>query len=388
MSEQEKSTQKEPTLPTGLYLHIPFCRSKCPYCDFYSIASTSLVPQWLDSLKKELLLFKDEFNCFDTIYFGGGTPSILDIQTIDEILRTLKKEYNFKEDTEITIEANPCDMTSEKIEGIKSLGINRINLGVQSFNDDELMFLGRRHRSANSERVLNDLVKAGFDNIGIDLIYGLKNQSLEHWGKTLERAVHFSPEHISCYQLTIEGKTVFKAMKDKGILDNLQENKAESFFLKTAAFLEKNGYIHYEVSNFAKNQKYESRHNRKYWNRTPYLGLGPSAHSFNNKKRWWNYRSVRKYCASLKNENTPIEGFEILTEEQAILEKTALALRTKDGLDIESLSIFPESTKKVRELEKSGHLKIEGNRVMPTKKGLLVADQLPLYLLSQANEHG
>ncbi|MFC1495005.1 radical SAM family heme chaperone HemW [Thermodesulfobacteriota bacterium] len=386
MSTQRKSIQKEPTSPSGLYIHIPFCRSKCPYCDFYSIASTSLVPQWLEALEKEILFYKDKFYSFDTIYFGGGTPSLLDIDMIEKILNTLKTEYSFKEDTEITLEANPCDMTPVKIEGIKSLGTNRINLGVQSFNDDELHFLGRRHRGSDSERVLNDLGKAGFDNIGIDLIYGLKSQTLKAWQKTLEQAIDFSPEHISCYQLTIEGKTVFNAMKNKGILDNLAEDEAGSFFLKTAGFLEENGYLHYEVSNYARGLKYKSRHNIKYWDRIPYLGLGPSAHSFDGRKRWWNHRSARKYCASLRDGESPIENFEILTGEQEILEKLALGLRTAAGLDMDILSIYPESIKKIKELETSGHIRINGSKIVPTKKGLLVADQLPLYIIpSQYN---
>ena len=381
MPEQEQSKQQELPPPAGLYIHIPFCRSKCPYCDFYSIGSTSLLPQWLEAIEEEILLYRDKFHSFDTIYFGGGTPSLLDIEMIERILNTLKKEYRFKEDTEITLEANPCDMTPSKIDGLILLGINRINLGVQSFNDDELHFLGRLHRGSNAERVLNDLGKARFDNVGIDLIYGLKDQSLNDWQRTLERALHFIPEHISCYQLTIEGKTVFDAMKNKGILEDLNEDEAESFFLKTAGFLEENGYLHYEVSNYARDMKYESRHNIKYWNRIPYLGLGPSAHSFDGKKRWWNYRSVRKYCGSLRNGELPVENFEILTGEQEILEKLALGLRTANGIDMEILSKYPGSIKNVFKLETSGHLIIKGRKIVPTKKGLMVADQLPLCIL-------
>lgn len=335
----------------------------------------------MSSLKKEISQYKGKFGHFDTIYLGGGTPSLLDINMIGEILSSLKAGFDFEEDTEITIEANPGDMTIEKIKGIKSLGINRINMGVQSFNDDELLFLGRRHRRVDSERVLNDLRRGGFDNIGIDLIFGLKKQPLDLWGKTLEKAVSYRPEHISCYQLTIEGKTVFNAMKRKGILEDISEVEASDFFLKSSDFLEENGYIHYEVSNFAKGLKYKSRHNVKYWNRSPYLGLGPSAHSFDGEKRWWNHRSVKKYCSSLENGDIPMEDFELLTEEQEIIEKVALALRTKEGLDIDSLSEFPESIKKIRELELSGHLRIKGNNIIPTKKGLLVADQLPLFIL-------
>lgn len=384
MLDIKQETPKEATPPAGLYIHIPFCRSKCPYCDFYSVASNSLVPRWLEALEKEILFYRDKFHSFDTIYFGGGTPSLLDMEMIERILNTVKNEYIFKERTEVTFEANPCDMTLEKILAIKSLGINRINLGVQSFNDDELLFLGRRHRGSDPERVLNDLRKAGFENTGIDLIYGLKNQTLQDWQETLEQAIDFSPEHISCYQLTIEGKTVFNAMKNKGMLHDLSEDEAGSFFLKTAEYLEENGYLQYEVSNYAKGLKYRSRHNMKYWNRTGYLGLGPSAHSFDGKKRWWNYRSIKKYCSILEKGNPPVEDFEVLTEEQRILEKVSLSLRTKEGIDIEILSTTPEATQRVKDLVSSGHLLVEDNRIVPTKKGLLVADQLPLYILNTA----
>jgi oxygen-independent coproporphyrinogen-3 oxidase len=381
MPEQEQN-QQELTPPAGLYIHTPFCRSKCPYCDFYSIASTSLVPGWLEALKKEILFYRDKFPYFDTIYFGGGTPSLLDIDIIERILNTVKSEYRFKEDTEITFEANPCDMTPGKINGLKSLGISRINLGVQSFNDDELYFLGRRHRGTDSERVLTGLNRAGFENRGIDLIYGLKSQTLKSWQRTLEQALDFSPEHISCYQLTIGGKTVFNKMKNKGILEDLAEDEAGAFFIHTTDFLEKNGYLHYEVSNYAKDMKYKSRHNIKYWDRTPYLGLGPSAHSFDGKKRWWNHRSIKKYRANLMNGESPVENFEILTGEQEILEKLVLGLRTSDGLDMKILSSYQDSIKRIKELEASEHLIVKEGKITPTKKGLLVADQLPLFILN------
>lgn len=346
------------------------------------MGSTSLLSLWLEALEKEILFYRDKFQSLDTIYFGGGTPSLLDLDMTERILNTVKSEYHFKEDTEITFEANPCDMEPEKIDGLKYLGINRINLGVQSFNDDELHFLGRLHSGSKAERVLIDLEKAGFKNVGIDLIYGLKGQSLNDWQRTLERALHFSPEHISCYQLTIEGKTAFNMMKKKGTLDDIAEDESESFFLTTAGFLEENGYLHYEVSNYTRDMKYRSRHNIKYWNRTPYLGLGPSAHSFDGKKRWWNYRSVKKYCGSISNGEPPIENFEVLTGEQEILEKLALGLRTSEGFDLELLLIYPGYMKKLKELEASGHLIVKDSKIVSTKKGLLVADQLPLFILN------
>lgn len=329
-----------------------------------------------------MLLYRGRFASFDTVYLGGGTPSFLDICTIEEILDYIKANCSIAEGSEITIEANPGDLNSENIAGIKSLGFNRINLGVQSFNDDGLLFLGRRHRTEDSERALKELRKAGFKNIGIDLIYGLKDQSLEKWKRTLEKAVSFNPEHISCYQLTIEGKTVFNAMKNKGELEELPEDAAGNFFLETSEFLEQQGYIHYEVSNFSRGIEFRSRHNSKYWLRIPYLGLGPSAHSFDGKKRWWNYRSVKKYCNSLEAGKTPVESFENLSKEQVILEKVSLGLRTIAGIRKGDLTGIPGALENIQKLEASEHLKIKDARVIPTKKGLLIADQLPLYILN------
>ena len=366
--------------PAGIYIHIPFCRSKCPYCDFYSIASSSLIPRWLESLKRELIFYSGKFGAFDTVYLGGGTPSILDVSTIEEILTNIKNNCNVVDQAEITIEANPRDLDSDKIAGLKSTGINRINLGVQSFNDKDLRFLGRHHTGEDCEKLLIDLRDAGFENIGIDFIYGLMNQTFEEWYQVLKKAVCFSPQHISCYQLTVEGKTVFNAMKTKGELKELSEDTACRFFLETSEFLE-HGYIHYEISNFSKSPQHRSRHNRKYWARVPYLGLGPSAHSFDGEKRWWNYRSVKKYCVSLENNNMPVESSEILTAEQTILEKISLGLRTAEGISTDDLSDIPGVDERIAKLNSLGHIRISGNRIMPTKKGFLVSDRLPLFIL-------
>jgi len=368
--------------PAGLYLHIPFCKSKCPYCDFYSVASSSLIPRWFESLKKEIQLYRGRFTSFDTVYLGGGTPSLLDVSMVEEILGLIKDTYNIIGNAEITIEANPGDLTMKKVTGLKSLGVNRINLGVQSFRNDDLLFLGRCHRSVDSERALVDLRDAGFDNIGIDLIYGLKNQTIDGWLKILEKAVSFKPEHISCYQLTIEGKTVFNVMKNKGELEELPENAASSFFLGTANFLEQQDYMQYEISNFSRSIDLRSRHNSKYWQRVPYLGLGPSAHSFDGMKRWWNYRSFKKYCSSLEHNEAPVDDSEILSEDQTLIEKISLCLRTIDGISREYLVDITGALENIENLEASGYIEIINNRVVPTKKGLLVADQLPLCIIN------
>ena len=360
----------------GLYVHIPFCRSKCPYCGFYSIPSSTPMDGWFDGLKREVIYQKSLFGRFDSLYLGGGTPTFLNSKMLEQVMASLLDHFYLTPDAEITIEANPCDITRHKADALKALGFNRINLGVQSFNDNVLKFLGRRHSSENAENAVTHLRSAGFKNIGLDLIYGLKAQSMKEWIAVLKRALSFQPEHLSCYQLTLEKGTVFDRRSHKNNMIALPEKTAAAHFLATSSFLENQGYIHYEVSNFARNERLESRHNRKYWNHTPYLGLGPSAHSFDGKKRWWNVRSVKKYSSALKEGRLPIEGWEALTKEQRHLESLALGFRTRRGVDLESLDATSE--KALVMFQKQGLLKIINGRAVPTRRGYLLADHLPL----------
>lgn len=372
----------------GLYVHCPFCMKKCPYCDFYSVASTSLASRWLDALKKEVIYYRDRFKCFDTLYLGGGTPTVLDARALEKLMEHLFAHFDFDPDSEITIEANPGDLSGDKVNRIKALGFNRINLGVQSFDDRELLFLGRRHTARDAEQTLKKLRSSGFENVGVDLIYGLGGQSLKGWIETLKRTVEFRPEHLSCYQLTIEKETPFWRMKEKGMIELLDEEEGRAFFLTTSRFLEECGYIHYEISNFAREKAYCSHHNWKYWRHVPYLGLGPSAHSFQNSTRWWNFRSIEKYCEALEDRKAPVEDRESLTEEQMRIESIALGLRTSEGFDLKSHCDGPELTDTLSCLQESGFLRISNNRVLPTKKGFLVADRLPLYFLPKSLGNG
>ncbi len=363
----------------GLYIHIPFCRSKCPYCGFYSVASFSHIPRYLAALQKEMGFYKGQFGPFDSLYLGGGTPTLLEIKDLERILNCLYENFEFTMDVERTIEANPCDMSHEKISGLRLLGFNRINLGVQSFNDEELLFLGRSHNRRAAEDALEGLRLAGFDNIGLDLIYGLHGQAIKGWIGSLRRALSFEPEHLSCYQLSIEKGTVFYRMQERGVLERVTEEEERSFFIATSGFLEDRGYIHYEISNFAREKCRFSRHNCKYWRRTPYLGLGPAAHSFNGSKRWWNYRSIRRYCEALEHGKMPIEDDEELSDEQKRIEMISLGLRTRRGIDMKELGNDPGLSGKIKMLIGSGHIEVFNDRVMPTREGYLVADSLPLY---------
>lgn len=367
-----------PKVSPGLYIHVPFCRSKCPYCAFYSIPSPSLIPIWLDGLKKEISLYSGQFDPFDSLYVGGGTPTFLGAGVLADLMKHLFTHFEFAPDTEVTVEANPCDLTDEKTETLRGLGVNRVNVGVQSFDDGVLTFLGRRHSVQDVNGALNRLRRFGFENVGIDLIYGFKKQGLKGWLNTLDSALSFHPEHISCYQLTFEKKTVFRRLRDKGQIEPLIESEEAAYFLTASQHLEINGYIHYEISNFAKDEDCRSRHNQKYWRHIPTLGLGPSAHSFYGKKRCWNVRSIKKYHAAVEKGRPPVEGCEDLTEEQLWLETLSLGLRTSAGIDLGIVSRIPQSDAVLSSLQASGLVKVIDGRIIPTREGFLVADQLPV----------
>lgn len=360
----------------GLYIHIPFCRSKCPYCAFFSVASQSLIPRWAEALKKEVTLYEGRFNRFDSLYFGGGTPSMLDTRVLAGLMDYILVHFDFDPDSEVTIEANPCDLTPEKIRALKDMGFNRVSLGIQSFDDNVLSFLGRNHTAKQAEKALTGLRRFGFKNVSMDLIYGFAGQGGENWIKTLNRAVAFQPEHLSCYQLTIEKKTLFEQWKEKGLLQRLSENEESSSFLTTSQVLDQSGYVHYEISSFARKEAWASRHNQKYWEHAPYLGLGPSAHSFFESSRWWNVRSIRKYCEALESGRPPVEGSENLSEEQLRIESVMLGLRTNNGFDEKMIPNGHQFRNMLPGLLNAGFLSVDNGRVLPTRKGFLVADYL------------
>ena len=364
----------------GLYIHVPFCRKKCAYCDFYSISDLSLIQEWLLALEHEIRLYKERWGAFDTLYLGGGTPSLLGKAELRKVFGLLHQHFDFVEGTEITLEANPDDLTREKLRLLKDLGITRISLGAQSFNDQVLAFLGRRHTAAQAESALETIRDLGFENLSIDLIYGLPNQKISEWMNTMTHVLDFRPEHLSCYQMTIHGGTKMGQLHKEGRLQALDEDTEQIFFFTTSQFLQQKGYIHYEISNFAFTEWTLSRHNSKYWQHIPYLGLGPGAHSFTGQERWWNIKSVESYCQKLSNGKLPIEDKEILTEEQKRLESLFLGLRTKEGIDL-SLIDYQETTNSIiQKLTSSNLIKIENNRLIPTLKGFAVADSLPLLL--------
>ena len=368
----------------GLYIHIPFCLSKCHYCDFYSLTSISAVPDFLDALFKEMEMYRSRFNPFDTVYIGGGTPSLLGIQQLESILISVQKNFDLISTPEITVETNPADLDQSSLELMREIGINRINIGVQSFDEKVLSFLGRRHSVKKAISAVETSRKAGFCNIGLDLIYGVPEQNIDSWLDTLKQAVAFSPEHLSCYQLTLETKTPLGKRYQAGEFLIPGEALQYEFFMKTSEFLEDAGYLHYEVSNFARGTELASRHNQKYWDHSPYLGLGPAAHSFQDNRRWWNRRSIDQYITAINAGNLPVEEAETLAIEQLRLEALYLGLRTRKGLYLEEFKnqyhcdLLTEKKKMLDKLQEEGLISIQNGYLYPTQTGLAVADSLSL----------
>jgi len=361
---------------SGLYLHVPFCRTKCPYCDFYSITTDSGAAGWFEAILRETAEYRRAFCAFDTLYIGGGTPSLLGEGEIRALFDACTAAFDFALDSEITIEANPDDVTASKLDAWRDLGVNRVSLGVQSFDDAELRFLRRRHDAAQAERSIGDIRTAGFANVGLDLMYGFEGQSLAAWERTLERALGFAPEHLSCYQMTIDPETEFGKMLEAGTLTSVGEECERSFFMRTAEILRSRGYLHYEISNFARDERFISRHNHKYWSHAPYLGLGPSAHSFKDGMRWWNVRSVEAYCRSLARGESAVEGRETLTEGELALETLYLGLRTRDGVLLEALQRYPNWRSTLDTVLGESLVTVENGRAVPTLKGFCLADRL------------
>jgi oxygen-independent coproporphyrinogen-3 oxidase len=379
-----KSAIRNQKLP-GIYLHIPFCRTKCPYCNFYSQTDLSVLPDFIEALEKEMKMAAPGFGGpFDTVYIGGGTPSVLSPAQIEKILGGIRKHFRLAPETEFTLEANPGDADLPFLQSLKALGVTRLNLGIQSFDSQTLVFLGRRHTAQQAVDAIQASRKAGFDHIGLDFIYGLPGQTPGSWLDNLDRAMAFSPEHMSCYQLTLEEETPMGKSCRRGDFSPPGDDELFRFFIRTAEKLENAGFNHYEVSNFSRGPGYASRHNQKYWDHTPYLGLGPSAHSFSGSTRWWNSRSVTTYLARLQSENLPVEEKENLTREQLRLEAWFLGLRTSKGIDMEDFSArygeasFTRNSDVLARLRENGLLTVQHGRLRPTRAGMAVADTLAL----------
>lgn len=363
----------------GLYVHVPFCRRKCPYCDFYSIpASPDLIRTWLAAVLREARLYRDRFAAFDSLYLGGGTPSLLGEGEIEALLTGLVEQCRFTAQPEITLEVNPDDVTAEKAAFWHQLGINRCSIGAQSFDPAQLAWLERRHTVQQTQRAWHWLRRAGFSNLAMDLIYGLPGQTAANWRQSLESATALAPEHLSCYQLTLAADTPFRRLQDQGRITPLRDEAQADLYLLTSRHLTRHGYLHYEVSNYARDPGHRSRHNCKYWHHVPYLGLGPGAHSYRDGRRWWNVRSVPDYCRRLGDGQRPLAATETLSAEQMRLETLYLGFRTRQGVALETLYGFANGRQVLDELLQAELVQIIGDRAIPTTAGFLVADSLPL----------
>jgi oxygen-independent coproporphyrinogen III oxidase len=382
-AENSPHPVREPDDLPGLYIHIPFCIRKCAYCGFYSVTDRSRIPAFRSALRREMELRRGWAACFDTIYLGGGTPSALSPDDLEGLAAEIRSTFAIVNDAEFTVEANPGDITAGFLAAIRRAGVNRLNIGIQSFDDGILDLLGRRHDRAQALLTIAAARNAGIGNIGIDLIYGIPGQGMAPWLATLREAVMLNPDHLSCYQLTLEEGTPLAKRCSRGELALPGESLQADLFLNTAEYLEEKGYIHYEVSNFSRPGR-ESRHNRKYWRHIPYLGLGPAAHSFSGVERCWNHRSLDAYIGDLESGREPMESREILSDEQLRLESLFLGFRTCRGICLEAFKnrygqdLFTDKRDMIERLSSEGLVEIREGFLRSTRAGMAVADSLAL----------
>jgi oxygen-independent coproporphyrinogen III oxidase len=368
----------------GIYLHIPFCRRACHYCDFHFSTNTARADEMVEAMLRELNLRKGELSgqIVETIYLGGGTPSLLPSQSIASLLEEMKRLFQVAADAEITLEANPEDLSVEKLHELRAIGVNRLSMGTQSFIDRELQWMNRMHTAAQAERAVRDAQDAGFGNISIDLIFGVPAQTIADWEQNLSTAIGLGIQHISSYGLTVEEKTVLNRNIKRGLELPPDEGIAEQCFRMNMEVLPAHGFEHYEISNFAR-EGFISRHNSSYWQGVPYLGIGPSAHSFNGTERRWNPRSNALYIKSLKEGTVPFDS-EVLTTTDRINEHLMTGLRSKwgvkknflDGLDATIWSLL------LGKLDALGrhHFISSEERITLSAEGRLLADYLTAAL--------
>ncbi|WP_117879602.1 radical SAM family heme chaperone HemW [Aureibaculum luteum] len=320
---------------SSIYIHIPFCKQACHYCDFHFSTSLQRKEEMIQALAKELVLRKKELNEeVETIYFGGGTPSLLSTVELQYLIDTVYENYTVIDNPEITLEANPDDLTNEKIKELAVSPVNRLSIGIQSFFEEDLKIMNRSHNSEQAKKCLEEATRH-FDNITVDLIYGIPNMSKERWKENLQTVFDFGINHISSYALTVEPKTALASFIRNGKYPDVSEELALEHFNILVAATEKHGFINYEVSNFGK-PNYFSKHNTSYWLGKSYLGFGPSAHSFNGKQRSWNVSNNIKYNKALRENIVPNET-ETLSQKDVFNETVMIGLRTIWGVDLEQV---------------------------------------------------
>ena len=366
---------------SGIYLHIPFCKSKCAYCNFFSLVTEKKMDDYVSALKKEIINRKSYLgdDVVKTIYFGGGTPSLLPVKYVDEILELLHENYNIISNPEVTLEINPDTIDKEKMFALKRLGVNRMSVGIQSFNDDDLRYLGRRHDSRHALQVLDDLNSVGFDRITLDLIYGMPTLTEEKWNHNLDIFFSTGISHLSAYALTVEPKTILGQKIEKEELQEVSEEDTIRHYNILVERTKENGFEHYEISNFAK-EGCRSQHNSIYWQNVKYLGLGPSAHSYDGNSRQWNVSNLTKYIQLIDTGTECYYEKEILSKEDKFNEYVMTSLRTSWGCDVEKIerdygkSYAHNFLKNVKKYLDSGIMLVKDNNFILTDEGMLFAD--------------
>ena len=374
----------------GIYIHIPFCKQACHYCNFHFSTSLRHRDEMVTAICKEIDLQKDFLTNknLTTIYFGGGTPSLLETSEINQILERLSKNYSWENNIEITLEANPDDITTEKISKLRAGGVNRLSIGIQSFIDSELLASNRAHNSDESLKAVQKCQDAGIDNLSIDIIYGMPGSTQDSWQYNIDKALELDVDHISSYALTVEPKTFLDHMVKKGGILLPKEMEVNKQYLQLIHSLTTAGYDHYEISNFAKPSKY-AVHNTNYWMSVPYLGLGPSAHSYQPTFRQWNINNNAKYIKSISKGVIPSEREQTKYADQ-FNEYIMTRLRTMWGVDLNELnnrfsSELNNVQKNIAKYIKSQHVLLEDNHYRLTPKGKLLADGIDsdLFLIEE-----
>lgn len=356
-----------------VYVHVPFCARRCSYCDF-SIAVRPAVPldEYLRALRLELAAV--EPGGVDTIYMGGGTPSRLGAEGVSMLMQLLQQRYLRANDAEITLEANPEDVTATNLAAWRGVGVNRLSIGVQSFDDEVLAWMHRVHDAASAARAVRLARESGFVNVSLDLIFALPRELRRDWRADLEAAVELGPDHVSLYGLTVEPRTPLARWRDRGACGEVPDEAYEEEYLLAHELLAAAGYEHYEVSNFAKPLS-RSRHNQAYWKLVPYSGHGPSAHSFDGRMRAWNEPAYARWVARLDSGESAVEDAETLTPEQRELERVYLSLRTRGGLPMEEIDASVAAV-----WVRSGWAEMTGDRLRLTATGWLRLDALTSVL--------
>ena len=394
MAHSRKVMNTDCEIFAGLYIHIPFCIKKCFYCDFYSVADLSHQDSFLASLQREIEVAGHSSLTFDTLYVGGGTPSVLAVEAIGQIIAAACRHFDIRSDAEITLEVNPGTVSPRDLKKYRNFGVNRLNIGVQSFNENNLRFLDRIHSPGDSLSTIDWARQAGFDNIGMDLIYGLPQQDEKKWLDDLDRAVQTNPAHLSCYILTREFGTPLDRDVRSGRLRLPTEDSLRELFDITVDYMMNHNFLHYEVSNFAHQPKdrrdcCKSRHNVKYWSLAPYIGLGPSAHSYLEPERHWNHRSVTKYSRDIREGKLPIADKETLSREQQFMEGVYLGFRMTEGIDladferrfgIDFIATFAE---KIREFKECDWLTVSPTHCALTRNGMILHESITAAFASQ-----